>query len=101
MRLLAFVSRRFLSPRFYPMARIAHKGLSMFFSRLGEPARLQAAVGHRLAEPDQLAVGAVERAQPRIQPADLQRLTVAQARFARGVELGARQPVEQRGEGKQ
>ena len=68
----------------------------MVFSRLGKPERLQAA-GLGAAQPDDLAVGPHHRAQPRLQPTDLQCLALAQARFLGGTELGARQVLQQRG----
>ena len=53
----------------------------MFFSRLGEPERFQAAVAVRGSEPDHAAVGTHDRAQPALEAADLQHLALPQARF--------------------
>src|SRR5690349_8102919 len=73
---------------------IASQGFSMFFSRLGESAGesegLQNALGLRLAEADHRAIGAIKRAQSSLQPADFQRLPIAQPCLLGGIELGAR-----------
>ena len=69
----------------------------MFFSRLGEPQRLQAAVAVRRAEPDDRAVGAHHRAQAALEPVDPQRLALPQPRFLGGAKLGARQTLQQIG----
>ena len=69
----------------------------MFFSRLGEPQRLQRTVGIGLAEPNHATVGPHHRAQADLQAADLQCLPLAQARFLRPGQLYARQTVQKRG----
>src|SRR5262245_36425877 len=77
------------------------QGFSMFISRLSKPQGAQLAFALRAPEPDQRAVGAIERAQSGLQSADYQRLAVAQAGLGGGVELGRRKVGEQSGERQQ
>src|SRR5438045_1116352 len=82
-------------------AALRSQGFSMFFSRLGEPQRLQQSLRVRLAKADHLAVGAIEGEQPRFQSTDFQRLAITQACLGVGIELSAGQPFEQRPEWEQ
>src|SRR5204862_8036692 len=85
---LSLATIEFLEPAILTDAPAPSQGFSMFISRLSEPAGeshgLQHALGMRLAQADHRAVGAVEGAQPFVQPADFQRLPVAQARLRGG-----------------
>ena len=73
----------------------------MFISRLRyQSQRPERAAGTRFAQPDDAAVGGVHGAQP-CPGKGIKGLAVAETRLLRGIELGARQTGEQRGEGKQ
>ena len=68
----------------------------MFFSRLGEPQRLQYAARVSFAEPDHAAVGPHHRAQADLQAADLQGLALTQANLLLRAELDTRQTLQER-----